>query len=267
VNEIDNQGAIVDFAKKRLGRRTFARTTLFGSAGLAALGAMTRDVRADANNDIAILQFALNLEYLEAEFYTVITTGRTLSQLGIGTGGVGTEGPTVGGGKVALSGPVMNLAIELAADEQAHVMLLRNALGNNAIAKPTIDFTAGAVTDETSFLLASRLFEDVGVSAYSGAAPYLTNKDTLSIAARILGTEAEHTGAIRFFITQYTAIRPPAADRKDIVNRIISAEPSAGLTAARTPGEVLAIAFLTSASGANRGGFFPDGVNGSLNRV
>ena len=216
---------------------------------------------------MAILQFALNLEYLEAEFYTVITSGQTLSQLGIPTSGVGTEGPTVGGGKVALSAPVMNLALELAADEQAHVRLLRGALGRNAIAKPTIDFSIGGVRDETSFLLASRLFEDVGVSAYAGAAPFLSNTDTLSIAARILATEAEHTGAIRFFITQYTAIRPTAADRKDVVNRIISAESSAGLTFARTPGEVLAIAFMNSTMGANRGGFFPDGVNGTLNRV
>ena len=151
----------------------------------------------------------MNLEYLEAEFYTAITTGRTIAQMGIGTSGVGTEGPTVGGGKVALSQPVMNLAVELAADEQAHVRLLRGALGANAVAKPTIDFTAAGVRDETSFLLAARLLEDVGVSAYTGAAPNLTNPEILSIAARILGTEAEHTGAIRFFITQYTAIRPP----------------------------------------------------------
>jgi hypothetical protein len=256
VNETDDENTLVGYFKNRMGRRAFARTTLFGSVGLTAFGAMTGDVKADANSDIAILQFALNLEYLEAEFYTVVTTGRTIAQLGIGTNGVGTEGPTVGGGKVPLSAPVMNLAIELAADEQAHVKLLRSALGADAIAKPTIDFSVGAVSDETSFLLASRLFEDVGVSAYAGAAPYLSNKDTLSIAARILGTEAEHTGTIRFFITQYTAIRPTAADRKDVVNRIISAESSAGLTSARTPGEVLAIAFMNPGTGVNRGGFF-----------
>jgi hypothetical protein len=64
VNERGKESTVVDFAKKRLGRRAFAQTTLFGSAGLAAFGAMTRDVKADANADIAILPFALNLEYL-----------------------------------------------------------------------------------------------------------------------------------------------------------------------------------------------------------
>jgi hypothetical protein len=161
----------------------------------------------------------------------------------------------------------MNLALELAADEQAHVGLLRSALGANAIAKPTIDFGSAQVTDETSFLMAARLFEDVGVSAYAGAARALSNLDTLSIAARILATEAEHTGALRFYITQYTPIRLAPADRKDVVSRIISAESSAGLTFTRTPGEVLALVFGNMTSGVTSGGFFPNGVNGPLNRV
>ena len=180
---------------------------------------------------------------------------------------MGTEGPTVGGGKLALSQPVMNLALELASDEQAHVKLLRTALGANAIAKPTIDFTPGGVRDELSFLAASRALEDIGVTAYGGAAPLISDKAILGVAARIALTEGEHTGAIRFYISQFTNLRPGPLDGVDIVNRIISADPATALTGVRTPNQVLAIAFLNATPGTSRGGLFPAGVNGPLNTV
>jgi hypothetical protein len=267
MNEIPIDSDLVDYARNRVSRRAFARNALFGSAAIAAAGAMSIDLGAQAITDTAILQFALNLEYLEAEFYTVITQGLTISQVGIGTSGLGTEGPTVGGGKLSLSEPVLSLALELAADEQAHVKLLRTALGAAAIAKPTIDFSVAGVRDEASFLTVSRILEDVGVTAYGGAAPLITDKAILGTAARILATEAEHTGAIRYYISQFTPIRPTAIDGNDIVNRIISANTTTGLTAVRTPSQVLALVFLNPAPGTTRGGVFPAGVNGPINAV
>lgn len=259
---------LIDYVNNRMTRRSFARGALLGAAGIAGASAFSSiNLSAATITDADVLNFALNLEYLEAEFYTVITTGKTLSQIGIGTSGVGTEGATVGGGKVALSQPVMALALELANDEQAHVKLLRGALGSAAIAKPTIDFSVAGVFDELSYLKVSRILEDVGVTAYGGAAPLISDKGTLGVAARILATEAEHVGAVRYSISQYTNLRPTAIDGNDIVTRIISADPASGLTAIRTPSQVLSLVFLNATAGTTRGGVFPNGVNGAINAV
>ena len=83
-------------------RRGFlAKTGLFGAATLAAVG--LRNVEGQttaAPTDADILNFALNLEYLEAEFYTVATTGMTIDKMGVGITGSGTAGATTGGGQV-----------------------------------------------------------------------------------------------------------------------------------------------------------------------
>ena len=151
-----------------------------------------------APTDADILNFALNLEYLEAEFYTVATTGRTLEQSGLGISGTGNAGMTTGGNQVAFTDNITrDVAMELARDEQAHVALIRSAfaaMGAQPIAKPAINLTALSLgfANQTEFLTLARIFEDVGVTAYGGAAPLIQNKDILGVAARILATEALH---------------------------------------------------------------------------
>jgi Ferritin-like domain len=201
------------------------RRRLVQGAGLAtvAAGALTAGFSMPALaqvSDADILNFALDLEYLEAEYYLRATTG-------VGLSSVGTQGQVIGGAKVPFGDPnLKEFAEEIAKDEHAHVIFLRSALGSLAVAEPKIDlktsFTtlaklAGLLSDgqtfnpfssERNFLLGAFIFEDVGVTAYHGAAPLITNKDYLVAAAGILGTEAYHASEIRTLLYQNRLFDP-----------------------------------------------------------
>lgn len=259
---------------KLAGRRGFVKRLGMASAGVGAFFASVNSADAQNITDADIVQFALNLEYLEAEFYTVARMGKTIDQMGIGITGSGNTGPTTGGQKVTfIEGSSLAVsADQIGADERAHVTLLRTtltSLGITPIAKPAINLNALGTGFESqeAFIALARAFEDVGVSAYGGAAPLLTNKTILAAAARILAAEAEHTGNLRLHAGLYQA-KTMALDAVDIVpppsgTQYISVD-SNGLSAVRTPGQVLFIAYGGKAN-ATSGGFFPNGVNGTLN--
>ena len=212
-------------AERRNERREFFRTAL-GAGAVAAVGAaaVTLGSRATAQsvNDAATLNFALNLEYLEAQFYSYAVTGAGLANtlLTPGSASTTTQGAVTGGRQVSFSDPlVAQYAREIAADEVAHVTFLRNQLGTAAVAQPAIDIgstatsafsvaaaaaglvASGAAFDpyarDENFLLAAYLFEDVGVTAYKGAATLLESKLYLDAAAGILAAEAYHASIIR----------------------------------------------------------------------
>ena len=261
--------------KPNADRRLFLQQLGLAGAGVAGIFASAGSGQAQAAiTDVDIVQFALNLEYLEAEFYTVARTGKTIDQMGSGITGSGTAGATTGGQKVTLiEGSSLAISADkIGADERAHVALLRQtltAMGAQPIAKPAINLAALGTGFESqeAFIAVARALEDVGVSAYGGAAPLLTSKAILAAAARILATEAEHTGNLRLHAGLYQA-KTMALDAVDILPppsgpSYISAD-SNGLTAVRTPGQVLFIAFGGKAN-AISGGFFPSGVNGNLN--
>src|SRR4051794_28691372 len=257
---------------RQLTRRAFARTS--AAAGVGVIGASvfaTRVVSAQALTDADILNFALNLEYLEAEFYTKATTGKTIEEAGLGVSGTGDSGPTTGGRQISFGSSTMAIMKEIADNERNHVRLLRDALGPAAVAKPAINLDAlGAFATDRQFLALARALEDVGVSAYGGAAKLIQNPDTLEAAARIALTEAYHAGNIRLIIalkgiaTQMLDANdyppPPTGDKYFTTSKT-------GLAKIRTPSMVLAIVYGNGAPGTSRGAFFPNGVNGTIRSV
>jgi hypothetical protein len=114
---------------------------LFGASQLGAVEGLTGLAKAGggtAQSDIDILNFALNLEYLEAEFYLRAVFGRGLDDSD--TTGTGTRGNVTGGSAVPFVTPMLrDFAAEIAADEEAHVKFIRSTLGSAAIARPRID--------------------------------------------------------------------------------------------------------------------------------
>ncbi len=243
----------------QLSRKTMLGT-LAGGAVVAATGlSLPQRVLASGITDYDILNFALNLEYLEAEFYTYATTGYGISHFGIPTGGVGDSGPTFGGKKVAIDGIRLPVSLEIAQDERDHVLDLRSLLGNKAIAKPAIKLDALGIgfANEGQFLVLARAFEDTGVSAYCGAAPLIQSKTILGYAARILAVEALHSGNIRLMVAQ-EGLATMKVDSQDVLpppsgNHYFTTDDK-GLAITRTVQQVIAIVKP----------FFPDGINGNI---
>nr|WP_026325683.1 ferritin-like domain-containing protein [Sphingomonas sp. Mn802worker] len=332
-------GALDARVKRREERRAF-----FGQAlGAAALGgAMLTAGRAGAQTATPTptpsptatsttpifgtsdyLNFALNLEYLEANFYAFATTGAAIAstlQGGVVTAGV--QGAATGGRAVSFTDPIVaQYAREIAADELAHVTFLRSSIGSLTVAQPAIDLSpAGAFTtaaraagvvgasdtfdpyaSDENFLLASFLFEDVGVTAYKSTTAVLSS--TLREAAQgILATEAYHAAMIRGTLYR-KGIETPSlnliqkaqgiSDLRDLydgsvtenltlgyapdddqgitpttnaagetVSNIVPLN-SNGLAFSRTGDRVLNILYLNRAA-VTSGGFFPAGVNGAI---
>jgi hypothetical protein len=279
-------------------RRRLLRNTGLGTAIAAAAGfglfSPTRAQAASAPTDVDILNFALNLEYLEAEYYLHAVNGTGLSNTDIN--GAGSTGNVIGGAPVPFaSSAIQQYALKIASDELAHVEFLRSALGSAAVARPEIDLynsfntaalAAGLIqpgqifnpfADDLSFLLGAYLFEDVGVTAYNGAAPLIQSKTYLGAAASILAVEAYHAGSIRTLLYQLgqgdatakiSALRAAASQAADdqgvVMNGSANITPTDvnALAFSRTTAQVLNIVYLGGASG--NFGFFPQGLNGAI---
>ena len=282
------------------GRRAFLQTLGMSAAGLAVLGAGASmgasSAAAQTVTDTDILNFALNLEYLEAEFYLRAAFGKGLPpNLVTGTGDQGT---VEGGTKVPFATPIFReYAQEIANDELAHVKFLRTALGSARVAEPDIDLrrsfntaarAAGLIADnqtfnpfanENNFLIGAFIFEDVGVTAYKGAARLIDNKDILEAAAGLLAVEAYHAGEIRTLMRSRNLISeakkisdlrdsvdgPTNLDQGIVLDGKVNIVPTDenGLAFSRTEGQVLKIVYLGGGDGS-RNGFFPRKLNGNI---
>lgn len=310
--------------QNRVSRRNFlAGAGAVGATSvLAGCGSSTTTVPAVSGNkytDADILNFALNLEYLEAEFYLRAATGQGLAaSLTTGTGTPGTV--TVGNATQVpgLTTGQQQTLNEIAYEEQQHVNFLRTTLGSAAVARPAIDLSffgplavaAGIYTSSQpafnpfasfdAFLIGAFIFEDVGVTAYSGAAGLISaagiTAGLLNAAAGILAVEAYHAGYIRTAITarsvtlgttayitianQVAALRQaltvgttpsidsPSNSETNLVaptattaSAIVSASSANAIGFARTVNQVHHIVYGSATVGVAKGGFFPNGTN------
>ena len=150
--------------------------------------------------DTKILNFALTLEYLEAEFYTRATASG------------------------ALSGELAEFSRIVGAHERAHVAFLKKALGAKAVAKPTFDFK-GTTENQAKFAATAQVLEDTGVAAYNGQGANVT-KPILAAAASIVSVEARHAAWIRDINRKLPA--PVAFDQAKTQQQILSAVTATG---------------------------------------
>ena len=197
-----------DRAVDRLSRRRFmggltGATALAISAGFIEMPKSLAQAAA-APSIPDVLNFALNLEYLEANLYYFASTGSPIPTEFSGTPtGPATLPPTALFQAVSADPTTLALAQALAQDELDHIADLRSAitqLGGTPIAQPALNYAAkGVVTTIPQFLATARQFTAVGNSAYAGAAQFLvSNPGVLTTAAQILGAEGNHLGAVNY---------------------------------------------------------------------
>ena len=240
--------------------------------------------------DADYLNFALNLEYLEASYYLIAATGTGLSAADMGS----SAGAVTGGTQVPFTSKVQQeYAYEIAQDELNHVRFLRSALGSAAVPCPAIDltnsFNAAAMAagigasfnpfgSFDAFLVGAFVFEDVGVTAYHGAAPVLTNKTYLGAAAGIMAVEAYHAAEVRTLIlqagstyvgyaNQISALRATLGGGNETAlsaTTVVAADTTNAIAFSRTPSQVLNIVYASPNGNVMSGGFFPSGLNGNI---
>ncbi len=181
-----NVPSVEGFAQPQT-RRDFFKALAAAGAGVA-LGstALTRKANAQSGNgDVDIANFALTLEYLEAEFYN--------KALDAGV----------------LSGDALAVVQATADHENQHVDAITSLLegaGAKPVAKPEFTFPADAFSSQESILGLAATFEPVGVGAYLGAGPMIQSQDILAAAGSIAVIEGEHVVAFNNLI----GVVPPA---------------------------------------------------------
>lgn len=186
IEVLDADGAIREAEEAVAGdsRATFFRKAALGGGALIGSGVLLGGLpefasaaKPSKKNDVAILNFALTLEYLEAAFYNEATKVAGLT------------------GEVAATNAIVTK------HENAHVKYLKKALGKSAIKSPKFDF-GNATANQTNYLKTAVALEDTGVKAYSGQGGNILQTKVLAAAVSILTVEARHASRFRSLNSQ-----------------------------------------------------------------
>lgn len=184
LEELDLDGAIRETAEALpagsrasfLGKAALAAGGLIG--GGAVVAALAQPAAAATSNDVAIFNFALVLEELEAAFYREALAMGTLR------------------GRDTSTRRTLRFAQVAGAHENAHVAFIRKLLGRAAVPRPSFNFR-GTTEDKALFTKTAIVLEDTGVKAYKGQAPLIDSGALLLVAAKVHSVEARHASWIR----------------------------------------------------------------------
>ncbi len=161
--------------------------------------------------DGGLLNYAYALEQLEAAFYAQVL-------LTPATDFAATE---------------LAYFTQIAQHEAIHRDLLKAVINRDFAAQllPVLTFSFGALdfTKRATVLAAAQQFEDLGVSAYNGAAHFFRNATYLGLAGQISSVEARHAAAVRDLLASGTF-----GDTAD-ANALDQANPPAVVLAAAQP--------------------------------
>jgi len=177
-NHTINVPGAEEFARPR-SRRDFFKSLAVAGAGATAATMLLSGRASAQTSDVDIANFALTLEYLEADFYAMAVDSGVLS------------------------GDALGVVENLADHEAQHVTALKDLLesvGATPVEKPTFTFPEDALSSEASILDLAATLEPVGVGAYLGAAPLISSPDILAAAGSIAGVEGEHVVAVNWLL-------------------------------------------------------------------
>ena len=167
---------VIEFAAEH-DRRTFLKWAgIIGVGGTLAAATAGRFASAQSDQgDIDILNYALTLEYLEADFYSR-----------------GIDAGVLSGEELALVRPIRD-------HEEAHVSTISSTLedlGATPVEEPKFKYPSGTFGDRKAFLDTAYTFETLGVKAYHGQVVNFKDTALLAAAASIAGTESRHTAVL-----------------------------------------------------------------------
>ena len=211
--EMDVDGALPESVAAVAGedRAEFLRKAAFGGAAVLGTGGLLGMLPSVAQgatpkSDVAILNFALTLEYLEAEFYAGARRNAGIFR-----------------------GDTRNFVDVVAKHEATHVAFLKKALGSAAIKKAIFNFKGTNNQNQKTFEATAQLLEDTGVAAYAGQVGNVKTKAILAAAASIHSVEARHAAWMRHI--RQIAPAPLAFDKPKTKAQILAAVKKTGFIA------------------------------------
>ena len=145
----------------------------------------------DFATDIDVLNYAYALEQLEAAFYISVVTNAAFASI--------------------FAANEQRVLLDIRDHEVVHRDFFAAALGSAKIPNLTPDFSTISFGSRTSVLNTAKTFEDLGVSAYNGAARYLASAAYLGLAGKIVSVEARHASVIRDLLNPRSADFAPNA--------------------------------------------------------
>jgi hypothetical protein len=197
LDDLDTDGALREAGENAgISRAAFLGGTV---AGAVAAFAVAPTAEAASRQDVAVLNFALVLEYLQSSFYTEAERSK------------------------ALRGKADDAARRVGAVERAHVEAFKGLLGRRAVERPAFNFR-GTTESERAFLKTAVAFEDLAVAAYKGQAPRLRSKEVLAAALAIHSVEARHAAWMRYLFGVQPAVAAfDDAAPKSEIQRVVGA--------------------------------------------